>query len=27
MVRKNIENVDQIGMIMAKYYMGNLNLV
>jgi flagellar protein FlaI len=26
MVRKNIENVDQIGMIMAKYYIGRLTL-
>ena len=26
LVRKNIENVDQIGMVMAKYYLGTLIL-
>jgi len=24
LVRKNIENVDQIGKVMSKYYLGNL---
>ncbi|MGV8086135.1 MAG: type II/IV secretion system ATPase subunit [Candidatus Woesearchaeota archaeon] len=26
MVKKNIENVDQIGAVMSKYYMGNLKI-
>ena len=26
LVKKNIENVDQIGMIMSKYYMGTLKM-
>jgi len=26
LVKKNIENVDQIGMVMSKYYMGNLKI-
>jgi hypothetical protein len=26
LVKNNIENVDQIGMVMSKYYMGTLKI-